>query len=107
MYFSIPSQLVPTWSLPKNYTTTLTKQQQNGGVIERGNANQINSTKHTYQFKAFIKSYADYVSVDNFFTQQGSKPFIYGGVTYSCGERLWRHEINLWVFEAQFEQVFT
>jgi hypothetical protein len=105
-YSSLPSSIVPTWGLPKNYKCSLVKKNFDGGIIERGSANSINAIAHSYQVKSFVKDIDTYFSVDSFFSNLKFRPFIYQGTLYRCTSYDWVCDRNLWTFNATFQEVF-
>lgn len=95
--------LTPIWSLPKQYTATIVKNDY-GGIIDRGDGLQINAIAHTYQVKCFIRDFSLFQSTKNFFNSRRGRPFVFQSVQYHCLEQRWTCEWNLWTFEAVFEE---
>ena len=101
----LPFTLIPAWSLPKQYSALIVRSQQQGGVIERGDANQINVLSHIFQMRSFIREFSLYQQIESHFLSLAGRPFLYQGTKYRCPEHQWTIERNLWIFEATFEKV--
>lgn len=90
--------------MPQKYVVEIIKNEY-GGIIDRGNANQINSVSSTYDIKSFIKDLTSFETLETFFDERNGHPFIFESKTFRCLQRSWTIENNLWTLDAVFEEI--